>query len=43
MNSRLSMTTHFFQDKPVAKLLGAEVRAEHSLSKIMHLNWIRSF
>lgn len=29
MNSRLSMTTHFFQDKPVAQLLGAEVSAEH--------------
>lgn len=29
MNSRLSMTTHFFQDKPVAQLLGAEVKAEH--------------
>ena len=29
MNSRLSMTTHFFQDKPVAQLLGAEVAAEH--------------
>lgn len=29
MNSRLSMTTHFFQDKPVAQLLGAEVTAEH--------------
>lgn len=29
MNSRLSMTTHFFQDKPVAQLLGSEVRAEH--------------
>lgn len=29
MNSRLSMTTHFFQDKPVAQLLGAEVGAEH--------------
>ena len=29
MNSRLSMTTHFFQDKPVAQLLGAEISAEH--------------
>jgi transposase len=29
MNSRLSMTTHFFQDKPVAQLLGSEVAAEH--------------
>ena len=29
MNSRLYMTTHFFQDKPVAQLLGAEVSAEH--------------
>jgi transposase len=29
MNSRLSMTTHFFQDKPVAQLLGAEVFAEN--------------
>jgi transposase len=29
MNSRLSMTTHFFQDKPVAQLLGAEIDAEH--------------
>lgn len=29
MNSRLSMTTHFFQDKPVAQLLGAEIGAEH--------------
>ena len=29
MNSRLSMTTHFFQDKPVAQLLGSEVGAEH--------------
>lgn len=29
MNSRLSMTTHFFQDKPVAQLLGAEVCAEN--------------
>ena len=28
MNSRLSMTPHFFQDKPVAQLLGAEVGAE---------------
>lgn len=29
MNSRLSMTTHFFQDKPVAQLLDSEVNAEH--------------
>jgi transposase len=29
MNSRLSMTTHFFQDKPVAQLLGDEIDAEH--------------
>ncbi len=29
MNSRLSMTTHFFQDKPVTQLLGAEIDAEH--------------
>ena len=29
MNSRLSMTTHFFQDKPVAQLLGDEIGAEH--------------
>lgn len=29
MNSRLSMTTHFFQDKPVAHLLDSEVNAEH--------------
>ena len=29
MNSRLSMTPHFFQDKPVAQLLGAEVCAEN--------------
>jgi len=29
MNSRLSMTPHFFQDKPVAQLLGAEVVAEN--------------
>lgn len=29
MNSRLSMTTHFFQDKPVAQLLNAEVYAEN--------------
>lgn len=29
MNSRLSMSTHFFQDKPVAQLLGDEVNAEH--------------
>lgn len=29
MNSRLSMTTHFFQDKPVAQLLGSEVNADN--------------
>jgi len=29
MNSRLCMTTHFFQDKPVAQLLGDEVTAEN--------------
>ena len=29
MNSRLSMTTHFFQDKPVAQLLSSEVSAEY--------------
>jgi transposase len=29
MNSRLYMTTHFFQDKPVAQLLGDEVSAEN--------------
>ncbi|KTD45046.1 IS1634 family transposase [Legionella parisiensis] len=29
MNSRLSMTPHFFQDKPVAQLLGAELFAEN--------------
>src|SRR3990167_5343787 len=29
MNSRLYMTPHFFEDKPVAQLLGAEVGAEH--------------
>jgi transposase len=29
MNSRLSMTSHFFQDKPVSQLLGDEVGAEH--------------
>ena len=29
MNSRLSMTIHFFQDKPVAQLLNAEVYAEN--------------
>jgi transposase len=28
MNSRLYMTSHFFQDKPVAQLLGAEIEAE---------------
>lgn len=29
MNSRLYMTPHFFEDKPVAQLLGAEIEAEH--------------
>jgi transposase len=29
MNSRLYMTSHFFEDKPVAQLLGAELEAEH--------------
>jgi transposase len=29
MNSRLYMTPHFFEDKPVAQLLGAELEAEH--------------
>lgn len=29
MNSRLYMSTHFFQDKPVSNLLGAEVTAEN--------------
>lgn len=29
MNSRLCMTAHFFQDKPVAKLLGDEVSADN--------------
>jgi transposase len=29
MNSRLYMTSHFFEDKPVAQLLGAEVEAAH--------------
>jgi transposase len=29
MNSRLYMTSHFFADKPVAQLLGAEIEAEH--------------
>lgn len=29
MNSRLYMTPHFYQDKPVAQLLGAELRAQH--------------
>lgn len=29
MNSRLSMTIHFFQDKPVAQLLGADIAVEH--------------
>lgn len=29
MNSRLYMTPHFFEDKPVAHLLGAEIEAEH--------------
>lgn len=29
MNSRLYMSTHYYQDKPVAQLLDAEVTAEH--------------
>lgn len=29
MNSRLYMSSHFYQDKPVANLLGAEVQASH--------------
>lgn len=29
MNSRLYMTPHFFEDKPVAQLLGDELEAEH--------------
>ena len=29
MNSRLYMTSHFFDDKPVAQLLGDEIEAEH--------------
>ena len=29
MNSRLYMTSHFFKDKPVAQLLGAEVESSH--------------
>ena len=29
MNSRLYMTSHFFKDKPVAQLLGAEVEPSH--------------
>lgn len=29
MNSRLCMTAHFFEDKPVAKLLGDEVNADN--------------
>ncbi len=29
MNSRLYMTPHYFQDKPVAQLLGANIEAEH--------------
>lgn len=29
MNSRLYMTPHFFEDKPVAQLLGAELEAAH--------------
>ena len=29
MNSRLSMTSHYFKDKPVAQLLGDEITAEH--------------
>ena len=29
MNSRLYMSTHYFQDKPVAQLLDAEISAEN--------------
>lgn len=29
MNSRLYMTSHFFEDKPVAQLLGGEIEAAH--------------
>lgn len=29
MNSRLYLTPHYFQDKPVAQLLGAEIEAAH--------------
>lgn len=29
MNSRLYMSTHFFEDKPVAQLLGGEIEAQH--------------
>jgi transposase len=29
MNGRLYMTPHFFEDKPVAQLLGSEIEAEH--------------
>jgi transposase len=29
MNSRLCMTAHFFQDKPVAQLLDDDINAEH--------------
>lgn len=29
MNSRLYMTPHFFEDKPVAQLLGAEIESRH--------------
>jgi transposase len=29
MNSRLYMTSHFFEDKPVAQLLGDEIEAAH--------------
>lgn len=29
MNSRLYMTSHFFQDKPIGQLLDAEITAEH--------------
>ncbi len=29
MNSRLYMTSHFFKDKPVSQLLGAELESSH--------------
>jgi transposase len=29
MNSRLYITSHFFEDKPVAQLLGAEIESTH--------------